>query len=314
MGLYSVNNIFNKPAIPDINSIIESQRSIITECFEFNKDIYSEVCKYNRELSYSILENKSSEVFIKVIKIINIIIDKIIKFILEIGKKINKELNNNIDDSAILKNKKLLQDFNKSFTIRDFNYSISNAIPNIDHLDVLRNHIFIANNATIENIDSLCRSQSNNNSEGSLNNIRGKILNSKPIVSSNFSTELFKVFRSGKSEPDEVKINSSNIMNYYKIIEDHSKISVNISAEERNIINKISKIKFAINENVYDSGITSNKFELLYNEILTEVDNITRLYTIVLSYKYDSIISQYRVSKNILLTAIQIGGDTNVNS
>ena len=209
----------------DTLSNFDLEESYFSQAISFISECNTEYTKIKQKLYTAIAESTTetavlegySEYFVKA----KAIIDKFLKFMkIMMDKHISATVNIIQSDKSLLSHKKDFDKFKGTFEINGFNYTFSETVPNANAAYEYMNSLFDKLNANARNeltmgaVENALRSIS---LEDDFAKFRGLVIGKHyPIRGVDFSSELFKVYRNGKSDTETIIATES----YVKMVRD----------------------------------------------------------------------------------------------
>lgn len=250
----------NKLATMDIEeSYFASAVSFIKEC---NKEITDNKLTLYRNISEAttqgVVLESFSDFFIKA----KDIIDKFLKFIKSLFQRfINTVMKMVSSDKYITKNKKKLDDFKPedNFNFNGYKYTFSPNVPLASAALSYNNNLFdklyasgtngvLTTTGVRDVVNSL-------DFEEDYNNFRAQVIGKEGSISvSEFSEELFKVFRNGELDTDKFEVSRTEVMRSLDRFESYKKIKSELEHERSEIEKAYDRVKKQIQEIVKRNG------------------------------------------------------------
>lgn len=206
----------------NVNSLsnFDFEESYFSKSISFISECNTEYIKIKQKLYTTLAESTTetavlegySEYFVKT----KAIIDKFLKFMKNLlDKYISATVNLIRSDKNLITHKKDFDNFKGTFEINGYNYTFSETIPNANAAYEYMNSLFDKLNANAKNqltmgcIEDAIKSI---NLENDFAKFRGLVIGTKyPIRGIDFSSELFKVYRNGKSDTETIIATESYI-------------------------------------------------------------------------------------------------------
>lgn len=245
------------------NFILESQKEYNTA----TKYFYKAITESENDTDY-ILE--ACEDWISRIKKI---IDKFIQYIKDLYKRFMAKVMQFVrSDKFIIKNKKVLSDFNSSFTYDGYVFTFDDSVPAVSVLQPYISDILelkgIDQNSSEDDIAKAAataiKSIKYMNLQGYEDGIRAEIINSDiPITYNNYKDALFSVYRDGASMPATLTIKDNDIKNALEFFENYKDSTKQIERLQKNLESEYKSIKDQISK-IGHSNISNGEYMINY--------------------------------------------------
>lgn len=264
--------ISNKETVLEENYYTNSTLDFLLECHDellsHRRDFYKTIVESAEENPYII-----NEAFSDVLSKIKEIIKKILAYIESIIKRFITQLAKFVkSDSYLNKMKNQISKFPKDehFYVTGYKYTINDNIPIVDvvglDLSELEDAVKGNKDATTKLAD-IAQVISKISDTRRMDEIRGEILNvDYGIPETNFNNEIFSIFRDGKSEESDIKIDKEYVNTALKYFDGYSDAIKSLKRIQNNIKSKYKTIETKI-ENIIGSDMTSDGGSKYANEI-----------------------------------------------
>lgn len=305
--------------------LLESEKELINCRQEFYKSLLEADTNYAINESFNDALAKAKQIIKKILAYIESIIKR---FITQIAKFIGS-------DKYLSKMKDNIKKFSNSdsFYIDGYNFTINDTVPVVDivglDLSQLKDELRSVDDKNISakmaKLSGLIADLSN---EGEMDNIRGQILNSdNPITEADFTNQVFTIFRDGKSESSNLKIDREYVL---KACDEYfnykNKIKI-VKSDQYRISNKYKSLESQINDvikanmkidgsSTIDVDIESDKYSTQYktnlkvlldnliNSQINQIRRISNLHVQAMAGKLDAYNALIIQDRNILYKAL----------
>lgn len=251
----------NKLATMDIEeSYFSSAVSFIKEC---NKEITDYKITLYHNLSEATTEGVVLESFSDFFTKIKDIIDKFLKFIKSLFNRfVNTIMKMISSDKYITKNKKKLNDFKSedNFEFNGYKYSFTPNIPLASAALSFNGNLFdelyasnVQGQLTVNGVRDVV---ANLNFDEDYDRFRAQVIgkDGESINVSEFSEELFKVFRSGELDTEKIEADRTVVMKSLDSFENFKKIKSQLEHDRSEIEKAYDKVKKQVSEIVKRNG------------------------------------------------------------
>lgn len=316
----------------------------VNNSLKFLLECHEELLSYRQNFYKTILESSNNnpyiinESFSEIVSKIKSIIKKILAYIETLIKRFATQLAKLVkSDKYIIKSKKQIEKFPKdrSFTISGYEFTINDNIPIVDivglDLSEVRDKLKDLNdNDIVARIGELSELIFKLSDEGKMDDIRGQILNvDYPIPESNFGNEIFSIYRDGKSEDSDIRIERENVLkslkdfeNYDRKIKEVKRLQSQITAKYKSLESQFesliksditfdgnSKLNNSINSGKY-SAENIDKLKNHLNSLLLaqiqQIQRISNLHVSAIAAKLDAYNAALIQDRNTLYRALNI--------
>ena len=327
----------------DLSSIVETSdtfnESYISSVFTYLTEMYNEYREADKEFYRSLYEANSmvaiNESFADFFSKIKDVLNKFLKYIKSLFDRFNTTLHRMIgSDKYLLKNEETLNKFNTDceFEYDGYTFTISELIPELDthvNFEVLLDIDWKSigkndkdNKKLIkEKLDKLKNALENDYYD----DVRAGVLGLKdPIRESDYTDELFKIFRDGDNNSHIFTVTSSVVRTSYTGLKDYKNIESNVKNKKREIEDKYKKIQNRVDKMInvtlkdkrYQVSVDGYNDDLdldnesiqqlnLYIKLVTEqVIKMTTIHSLAFSYKLDALKDKMMQDKKILYIAM----------
>lgn len=316
----------------------------INNSLKFLLECHKEILSYRQDFYKTVLESEENnpyiinESFVDIISKIKSIIKKILAYIETIIRRFATHIAKFVkSDKYIIRSKKQIEKFPKdrSFNITGYNFTINDNIPIVDivglDLSEIRDKLKdLDNEDIVSRIGELSELIFKLSDEGKMDDIRGQILNvDYSVPESSFGNEIFSIYRDGKSEEDNIKINREDVIKSLKCFEDYKRKIKDVENLKYQISNKYKTLETQFNSliksdiafdgnskinNSIDSGKYSaeniNKLKTHLNSLLMaqiqQIQRIANLHVSAVAAKLDAYNAAVIQDRNILYRALNI--------
>lgn len=307
---------------------------------KFLLEAENELLDYKKEFYKTLLETDNpyiiNESFNDVLDKIKKIIKKILAYIESIIKRFITQIAKFVgSDKYILKMKDHIRKFtdSDSFNVDGYYFTIKDTVPVVDIVgldlsefrDELRNIDSKNITAKLSKLAGLIAEISD---ESKMDDIRGQILNvNNPITETDFTNQVFAVFRDGKSDTSNLTIDREYVMNAISDYSEYKSKIKDVKAIQNRVSNKYKLLESQINDVVrtnikidgsstIDVTIDSDKYSTEYKANLknlldrlitaqaNQISRIANLHVQAIAGKLDAYNALVIQDRNILYTAL----------
>lgn len=246
----------------DLSSIVETSdtfnESYISSVFTYLTEMYNEYREADKEFYRSLYEANSmvaiNESFADFFSKIKDVLNKFLKYIKSLFDRFNTTLHRMIgSDKYLLKNEETLNKFNTDceFEYDGYTFTISELIPELDThvnfeglLDIDWKSIGKNDKDNKKLIKEKLDKLKNALENDYYDDVRAGVLGLKdPIRESDYTDELFKIFRDGDNNSHIFTVTSSVVRTSYTGLKDYKNIESNVKNKKREIEDKYKKIQ-----------------------------------------------------------------------
>ena len=327
----------------DLSSIVETSdtfnESYISSVFTYLTEMYNEYREADKEFYRSLYEANSmvaiNESFADFFGKIKDVLNKFLKYIKSLFDRFNTTLHRMIgSDKYLLKNEETLNKFNTDceFEYDGYTFTISELIPELDThvnfeglLDIDWKSIGKNDKDNKKLIKEKLDKLKNALENDYYDDVRAGVLGLKdPIRESDYTDELFKLYRDGDTNSHIFTVTSSVVRSSYTGLKDYKNIESNVKNKKKEIEDKYKKIqdrvdkaaKFTLKDGRYQVSISGHGDDLdldnesmqqlnLYIKLVTEqVIKMTTIHSLAFSYKLDALKDKMMQDKKILYIAM----------
>ena len=327
----------------DLSSIVETSdtfnESYISSVFTYLTEMYNEYREADKEFYRSLYEANSmvaiNESFADFFSKIKDVLNKFLKYIKSLFDRFNTTLHRMIgSDKYLLKNEETLNKFNTDceFEYDGYTFTISELIPELDThvnfeglLDIDWKSIGKNDKDNKKLIKEKLDKLKNALENDYYDDVRAGVLGLKdPIRESDYTDELFKLYRDGDTNSHIFTVTSSVVRSSYTGLKDYKNIESNVKNKKKEIEDKYKKIqdrvdkaaKFTLKDGRYQVSISGHGDDLdldnesmqqlnLYIKLVTEqVIKMTTIHSLAFSYKLDALKDKMMQDKKILYIAM----------
>ena len=327
----------------DLSSIVETSdtfnESYISSVFTYLTEMYNEYREADKEFYRSLYEANSmvaiNESFADFFGKIKDVLHKFLKYIKSLFDRFNTTLHRMIgSDKYLLKNEETLNKFNTDceFEYDGYTFTISELIPELDThvnfeglLDIDWKSIGKNDKDNKKLIKEKLDKLKNALENDYYDDVRAGVLGLKdPIRESDYTDELFKIFRDGDNNSHIFTVTSSVVRTSYTGLKDYKNIESNVKNKKREIEDKYKKIQNRVDKMInvtlkdkrYQVSIDGYNDDLdldnetmqqlnLYVKLVTEqVIKMTTIHSLAFSYKLDALKDKMMQDKKILYIAM----------
>ena len=327
----------------DLSSIVETSdtfnESYISSVFTYLTEMYDEYREADKEFYRSLYEANSivaiNESFADFFGKIKDVLNKFLKYIKSLFDRFNTTLHRMIgSDKYLLKNEETLNKFNTDceFEYDGYTFTISELIPELDThvnfeglLDIDWKSIGKNDKDNKKLIKGKLDELKNALENDYYDDVRAGVLGLKdPIRESDYTDELFKIFRDGDNNSHIFKVTSSVVRTSYTGLKDYKNIESNVKNKKREIEDKYKKIQNRVDKMInvtlkdkrYQVSVDGYNDDLdldnetmqqlnLYVKLVTEqVIKMTTIHSLAFSYKLDALKDKMMQDKKILYIAM----------
>ncbi len=320
---------------------MDLEESYFITAMEFIKNRNTEINECKMELYKSISEATETYVINEAFSLffgkINDIIDKFLKFIASLVKRFSTVLSKIVDSNRYLvKHKKEFENFSEidNFKFNGFYYTI---VPNVPASNIvagefnkdLFDELYNTTSSTIGMDDVTNGINKIENFDYS--DFRGKIIGKDYKISeSEFAAELFKVYRSNKSETDDIYVDRSIVNKALDEFINFRDKRREIEEDNKNIVKEYDKIKKQVkeitkrngdlnayaftnafpgmknidNNNGYVSGDLMARVDVYIKAKCDQITQYSNIHTLAFTAKLDAIKESYIQNRSMLYTAL----------
>ena len=327
----------------DLSSIVETSdtfnESYISSVFTYLTEMYNEYREADKEFYRSLYEANSmvaiNESFADFFSKIKDVLNKFLKYIKSLFDRFNTTLHRMIgSDKYLLKNEETLNKFNTDceFEYDGYTFTISELIPELDThvnfeglLDIDWKSIGKNDKDNKKLIKEKLDKLKNALENDYYDDVRAGVLGLKdPIRESDYTDELFKIFRDGDNNSHIFTVTSSVVRTSYTGLKDYKNIESNVKNKKREIEDKYKKIQNRVDKMInvtlkdkrYQVSVDGYNDDLdldnetmqqlnLYVKLVTEqVIKMTTIHSLAFSYKLDALKDKIMQDKKILYIAM----------
>ena len=327
----------------DLSSIVETSdtfnESYISSVFTYLTEMYNEYREADKEFYRSLYEANSmvaiNESFADFFGKIKDVLNKFLKYIKSLFDRFNTTLHRMIgSDKYLLKNEETLNKFNTDceFEYDGYTFTISELIPELDThvnfeglLDIDWKSIGKNDKDNKKLIKGKLDELKNALENDYYDDVRAGVLGLKdPIRESDYTDELFKIFRDGDNNSHIFTVTSSVVRTSYTGLKDYKNIESNVKNKKREIEDKYKKIQNRVDKMInvtlkdkrYQVSVDGYSDDLdldnetmqqlnLYVKLVTEqVIKMTTIHSLAFSYKLDALKDKMMQDKKILYIAM----------
>ena len=327
----------------DLSSIVETSdtfnESYISSVFTYLTEMYNEYREADKEFYRSLYEANSmvaiNESFADFFSKIKDVLHKFLKYIKSLFDRFNTTLHRMIgSDKYLLKNEETLNKFNTDceFEYDGYTFTISELIPELDThvnfeglLDIDWKSIGKNDKDNKKLIKEKLDKLKNALENDYYDDVRAGVLGLKdPIRESDYTDELFKIFRDGDNNSHIFTVTSSVVRTSYTGLKDYKNIESNVKNKKREIEDKYKKIQNRVDKMInvtlkdkrYQVSVDGYNDDLdldnetmqqlnLYVKLVTEqVIKMTTIHSLAFSYKLDALKDKMMQDKKILYIAM----------
>lgn len=327
----------------DLSSIVETSdtfnESYISSVFTYLTEMYNEYREADKEFYRSLYEANSmvaiNESFADFFGKIKDVLNKFLKYIKSLFDRFNTTLHRMIgSDKYLLKNEETLNKFNTDceFEYDGYTFTISELIPELDThvnfeglLDIDWKSIGKNDKDNKKLIKEKLDKLKNALENDYYDDVRAGVLGLKdPIRESDYTDELFKIFRDGDNNSHIFTVTSSVVRTSYTGLKDYKNIESNVKNKKREIEDKYKKIQNRVDKMInvtlkdkrYQVSVDGYNDDLdldnetmqqlnLYVKLVTEqVIKMTTIHSLAFSYKLDALKDKMMQDKKILYIAM----------
>ena len=328
----------------DLSSIVETSdtfnESYISSVFTYLTEMYNEYREADKEFYRSLYEANSmvaiNESFADFFGKIKDVLHKFLKYIKSLFDRFNTTLHRMIgSDKYLLKNEETLNKFNTDceFEYDGYTFTIDEITPKLETYSNFDNLLEIDWSAIKKNDDKNNKKQIKQTLDelkSSLDSdyydkVRAGVLGlNDPIRESDYTDELFKLYRDGDTNSHIFTVTSSVVRSSYTGLKDYKNIENNVKNKKKEIEDKYKKIqdrvdkaaKFTLKDGRYQVSISGHGDDLdldnesmqqlnLYIKLVTEqVIKMTTIHSLAFSYKLDALKDKMMQDKKILYIAM----------
>ena len=327
----------------DLSSIVETSdtfnESYISSVFTYLTEMYDEYREADKEFYRSLYEANSmvaiNESFADFFGKIKDVLNKFLKYIKSLFDRFNTTLHRMIgSDKYLLKNEETLNKFNTDceFEYDGYTFTISELIPELDThvnfeglLDIDWKSIGKNDKDNKKLIKGKLDELKNALENDYYDDVRAGVLGLKdPIRESDYTDELFKIFRDGDNNSHIFTVTSSVVRTSYTGLKDYKNIESNVKNKKREIEDKYKKIQNRVDKMInvtlkdkrYQVSVDGYNDDLdldnetmqqlnLYVKLVTEqVIKMTTIHSLAFSYKLDALKDKMMQDKKILYIAM----------
>lgn len=327
----------------DLSSIVETSdtfnESYISSVFTYLTEMYNEYREADKEFYRSLYEANSmvaiNESFADFFSKIKDVLNKFLKYIKSLFDRFNTTLHRMIgSDKYLLKNEETLNKFNTDceFEYDGYTFTISELIPELDThvnfeglLDIDWKSIGKNDKDNKKLIKEKLDKLKNALENDYYDDVRAGVLGLKdPIRESDYTDELFKIFRDGDNNSHIFTVTSSVVRTSYTGLKDYKNIESNVKNKKREIEDKYKKIQNRVDKMInvtlkdkrYQVSVDGYNDDLdldnetmqqlnLYVKLVTEqVIKMTTIHSLAFSYKLDALKDKMMQDKKILYIAM----------
>ena len=327
----------------DLSSIVETSdtfnESYISSVFTYLTEMYNEYREADKEFYRSLYEANSmvaiNESFADFFSKIKDVLNKFLKYIKSLFDRFNTTLHRMIgSDKYLLKNEETLNKFNTDceFEYDGYTFTISELIPKLDThvnfeglLDIDWKSIGKNDKDNKKLIKEKLDKLKNALENDYYDDVRAGVLGLKdPIRESDYTDELFKIFRDGDNNSHIFTVTSSVVRTSYTGLKDYKNIESNVKNKKREIEDKYKKIQNRVDKMInvtlkdkrYQVSVDGYNDDLdldnetmqqlnLYVKLVTEqVIKMTTIHSLAFSYKLDALKDKMMQDKKILYIAM----------
>ena len=279
----------------DLSSIVETSdtfnESYISSVFTYLTEMYNEYREADKEFYRSLYEANSmvaiNESFADFFSKIKDVLNKFLKYIKSLFDRFNTTLHRMIgSDKYLLKNEETLNKFNTDceFEYDGYTFTISELIPELDThvnfeglLDIDWKSIGKNDKDNKKLIKEKLDKLKNALENDYYDDVRAGVLGLKdPIRESDYTDELFKIFRDGDNNSHIFTVTSSVVRTSYTGLKDYKNIESNVKNKKREIEDKYKKIQNRVDKMInvtlkdkryfFGQCVRCNNFEKINNE------------------------------------------------
>ena len=327
----------------DLSSIVETSdtfnESYISSVFTYLTEMYNEYREADKEFYRSLYEANSmvaiNESFADFFSKIKDVLNKFLKYIKSLFDRFNTTLHRMIgSDKYLLKNEETLNKFNTDceFEYDGYTFTISELISELDThvnfeglLDIDWKSIGKNDKDNKKLIKGKLDELKNALENDYYDDVRAGVLGLKdPIRESDYTDELFKIFRDGDNNSHIFTVTSSVVRTSYTGLKDYKNIESNVKNKKREIEDKYKKIQNRVDKMInvtlkdkrYQVSVDGYNDDLdldnetmqqlnLYVKLVTEqVIKMTTIHSLAFSYKLDALKDKMMQDKKILYIAM----------
>ena len=327
----------------DLSSIVETSdtfnESYISSVFTYLTEMYNEYREADKEFYRSLYEANSmvaiNESFADFFSKIKDVLNKFLKYIKSLFDRFNTTLHRMIgSDKYLLKNEETLNKFNTDceFEYDGYTFTISELIPELDThvnfeglLDIDWKSIGKNDKDNKKLIKEKLDKLKNALENDYYDDVRAGVLGiNDPIRESDYTDELFKIFRDGDNNSHIFTVTSSVVRTSYTGLKDYKNIESNVKNKKREIEDKYKKIQNRVDKMInvtlkdkrYQVSVDGYNDDLdldnetmqqlnLYVKLVTEqVIKMTTRHSLAFSYKLDALKDKMMQDKKILYIAM----------
>ena len=327
----------------DLSSIVETSdtfnESYISSVFTYLTEMYNEYREADKEFYRSLYEANSmvaiNESFADFFSKIKDVLNKFLKYIKSLFDRFNTTLHRMIgSDKYLLKNEETLNKFNTDceFEYDGYTFTISELIPELDThvnfeglLDIDWKSIGKNDKDNKKLIKEKLDKLKNALENDYYDDVRAGVLGLKdPIRESDYTDELFKIFRDGDNNSHIFTVTSSVVRTSYTGLKDYKNIESNVKNKKREIEDKYKKIQNRVDKMInvtlkdkrYQVSVDGYNDDLdldnetmqqlnLYVKLVTEqVIKMTTIHSLAFNYKLDALKDKMMQDKKILYIAM----------
>ena len=327
----------------DLSSIVETSdtfnESYISSVFTYLTEMYNEYREADKEFYRSLYEANSmvaiNESFADFFSKIKDVLNKFLKYIKSLFDRFNTTLHRMIgSDKYLLKNEETLNKFNTDceFEYDGYTFTISELIPELDThvnfeglLDIDWKSIGKNDKDNKKLIKEKLDKLKNALENDYYDDVRAGVLGLKdPIRESDYTDELFKIFRDGDNNSHIFTVTSSVVRTSYTGLKDYKNIESNVKNKKKEIEDKYKKIQNRVDKMInvtlkdkrYQVSVDGYNDDLdldnetmqqlnLYVKLVTEqVIKMTTIHSLAFSYKLDALKDKMMQDKKILYIAM----------
>ena len=327
----------------DLSSIVETSdtfnESYISSVFTYLTEMYNEYREADKEFYRSLYEANSmvaiNESFADFFSKIKDVLNKFLKYIKSLFYRFNTTLHRMIgSDKYLLKNEETLNKFNTDceFEYDGYTFTISELIPELDThvnfeglLDIDWKSIGKNDKDNKKLIKEKLDKLKNALENDYYDDVRAGVLGLKdPIRESDYTDELFKIFRDGDNNSHIFTVTSSVVRTSYTGLKDYKNIESNVKNKKREIEDKYKKIQNRVdkminvtlkdkryqvsvdgyNDDLYLDNETMQQLNLYVKLVTEQVIKMTTIHSLAFSYKLDALKDKMMQDKKILYIAM----------
>lgn len=322
------------------NSVLLYLSESKRELRDYTKSLYEGILESGED--YGVITESFSDFFTKVKELIA----KFLKYIKSLFDRFITSLNKFIrSEKYLIKHKAEFTKFGASheFDFNGYEFSFSDHIPSIE-VEAEFNKDFVEldfddilqdsdSSKIVAKISAQHAKLVNSLKNGRYDEFRQQVISADTdIDSSDFANELFRTYRSGENEKDEITINSSRVLESLGRIQTSKSIETSIKKTKDKIDREYTNVQKSIQNMIYrnkDNDVNKllaveikgdyngtgstpiqlsseamSKIDLFIKAKVGEVMELSTIHALAFSYKLDAISDCYKQDKDILYRAL----------